>query len=221
MDGRWHRERPDMPGRLGRLAGGLGVRARSTRVVGTAVGTVALVLLVAVAVSVLGANGGGDRGPSGAGQAYPDTSAPQTPTAATSPTAAPTASPSPSETTKPTTPPPAGGDRGGDNGGGGDEPDPAPTAKKPSGSVSTPPTSFDVWRTGEGKYAANWEWPVSDGGLRISAYVLRECDGTLVLRVNDATYAIEFNYPYLECASVQAVNAAGEGEKAYGHVPNP
>ncbi|GIG65914.1 hypothetical protein [Phytomonospora endophytica] len=214
MDGRWNGTRPDMPQRLGRWAGRLSEGGRSTKVVGLTGGGVAAVLVVAIVVSML--TSGGDEGEGAASTAAESvlTSAPSL-----APTTTPPVSPSPSPSKtkkKPTTEPTQD-----DNGGGGeDEPEPEPTTKKPKGTVSTGPTSFDVWRTGDGKYAANWEWPVSDGGLRISGYVLRECGGKEIIRVNDATYAIEFNYPFIDCATVQAVNAAGEGAKSTGHVPN-
>ena len=213
MDGRWKGTRPDMPQRLGRWAGRLGEGGRSTRVVGLTGGLVAVVLVVAIAISALNSAGEAE----GTAGAAAESSLTVEPTIAPTTPAPSSPSPTPSKTkAKPEKDPTEDG-QGGDE----PEPDPEPTTKKPKGTVSTGPTSFDVWRTGEGKYAANWEWPVSDGGLRISGYVLRECGGKLIMRVNDATYAIEFNYPYLDCATVQAENAAGEGAKSTAYVPNP
>jgi len=203
-----------MPQRLGRWAGRLSEGGRSTRVVGLTGGLVAVVLVVAIAISALTSGRDDPQDTSGTAAESSWTAVPSVVPTTTPPPSSP--SPTPSKTKAE---PPA--DPTDDGRGGEDEPDPDPTTEKPKGKVSTGPTSFDVWRTGEGKYAANWEWPVSDGGLRISGYVLRECTGKEIIRVNDATYAIEFNYPYLECATVQAINAAGEGAKSTGHVPNP
>ncbi|MEV0646873.1 hypothetical protein AB0I28_16570 [Phytomonospora sp. NPDC050363] len=215
MDGSWNGRRPDMPQRLNRLAGLVGERGRSTRVVGLTGGAVALILTVAITVSAVSSGGGEQQPASGAAGESSETAVLPSQAPSTAAPSSPGPSPSKSKEKK-TEAPPADDGQGGEE----DEAEPAPTEKKPKGTVSTGPTSFDAWRTGAGKYAANWEWPVSDGGLRISGYILKKCDGTVLLDLNDATYAIEFNYPFLDCVTVQAVNAAGEGEKSTTWVPN-
>ena len=222
MDGRWHPGRPDMPRRLRAALGRVGARTRTPAAVLTTIGVVAAVLVVAIVLALTQSAPKPPDGTAAVAAAGTPTTAP--PTVSTSdvpasPTAEPTTtSPSPTEngsggesTTQP-------GDNpvGGDNHTSNPDPAPAPTTKKPVATYApSQPTLFGAWWADTGKYGAKWDVPEDDGTLTITGYVVKKCDGTVLARVGASTFRVTISHPKLECMTVQAVNAKGEGDAAW------
>lgn len=80
--------------------------------------------------------------------------------------------------------------------------------------LASRPTKFGAWWAGEGKYAAKWDQPDSDGGQEITSYLVGDCDGNELATVEATTFHVTVEIDELKCMSVQAVTAAGPGEVA-------
>ncbi|GLZ76502.1 hypothetical protein Afil01_13090 [Actinorhabdospora filicis] len=210
MDGRWSHDRT-MPQRLRALAARLGSRSRSGRAVLVAAGLVALVLVVAIGLAAMRPDAPGRAASAGEPSREPSTTAPVTPSA--SPSASPSPSSSPSASSE--------SPKKDDGDGGGDKPvdkpkPPVSDPKPPPRDVTTPsrPTKFGAWEADDGRYTAKWEYPEDDGGSPVTGYVLKKCNGTVLKRVGAGTYRTDILHPDLDCITVQAINAEGEGQTA-------
>ena len=222
MNGRWSSDRPDMPQRVRLLAGRMASRTRSPRAVMVVAGLIAVVLVSAMAVSMTRTDNPGQAATAGQPEPLPPTVA--APSADPSTSAAPSASPSgspsksPSKSAKtgsggeaPHTP--GDSDTGGDEGSD-DAPEPKKT-KPPATTTPSRPEAFGAWWASEGKYSAKWERPADDGGLSITGYVVKKCDGTTLKTVGPGTFRVDISHPSLTCMTVQAINAKGAGQTAY------
>lgn len=226
MNGRWSNDRPDMPQRMRLLAGRMALRTRSPRAVMVVVGLIAIVLVSAIAMSMMRTNSPGQAAT--AGQPLPPTMAAPAEDdapASTAPSVSPSSSPSPSPSKSskpggrgeaPHTPGDAEGDDGdaGDAGDAGDSPEPKKT-KPPATTTPSRPEAFGAWWASEGKYSAKWERPSDDGGLSITGYVVKKCDGTTLKTVGSGTFRVDISHPSLTCVTVQAINSKGAGQTAY------
>ncbi|MEV0646872.1 hypothetical protein AB0I28_16565 [Phytomonospora sp. NPDC050363] len=229
MDGRWNRDRPDMPQRVRLMAGRVASRTRSPGAVLAVIGLVAVVLVSAIVISMTRATTPGQA----AAADYPPPPVVEAPllpseTSASPPpevsSTSPSAKPSKSSSPKPgqageAADDDSGNDSGGDSGGDSGDPAPEPksTTKPPAESTSTPsrPEAFGAWWASPGKYTAKWERPSNNGGLAITGYVLRKCGGAELARVGAGTFRVDVYHSSITCMTVQAINAKGEGRTAY------
>lgn len=219
MNGRWSDDRPDMPQRMRLLAGRMALRTRSPRAVMTVVGLIAIVLVSAIAVSMMGTSPPAGQAATAGQPELPAIAAPAVdPSTSTAPPASPSGSPSPSpsKSTKPGVGGEAPGTPVGTDGDEdtGDAPEPKKT-KPPATTTPSRPEAFGAWWASEGKYTAKWERPADDGGLSITGYVVKKCDGTTLKSVGSGTFRVDISHPSIDCLTVQAVNAKGAGQTAY------
>lgn len=218
MNGRWSSDRPDMPQRMRLLAGRMASRTRSPRAVVVVVGLIAVVLVSAIAVSMMQTNSPGQAAT--AGQPIPPTLAappaaddlPSSAAPSASPSSSP--SPSPSKSGKPGGGGEAAHTPGDTEADAGDDPEPK-TTKPPATTTPSRPEAFGAWWASEGKYSAKWERPADDGGLSITGYVVKKCDGTTLKTVGSGTFRVDISHPSIDCLTVQAINAKGAGQTAY------
>ncbi|MGH8878882.1 MAG: hypothetical protein ACRD0P_16335 [Stackebrandtia sp.] len=89
---------------------------------------------------------------------------------------------------------------------------------KGEGAVATLPTKLGAWWARDGVFTVKWEKPDDDGGLAVTGYVIRDCEGKDLATVDGDKYTVDVEIKALTCVNVRAVNAAGEGAEATNDV---